>query len=679
MPAVDLIFRRLSWPLRRWSVRRLVLWVTLLSLIASLLLTLIWLAGRYEADQIQERLDRDTQDAASDVRSALARNVQSLQALKASQLKWGSDAQELLRSHRELVRLEWRDANFRLLDSAQSPYQSDAASTRIMRDAPFSDLQLACERARRQSEHVYTTSYFSPGAAGLGMDLVEMCLPLTQAGKHQGYYIAVYGLQAVLLEMVSPALLRRQEISFTEPDGTRLAVQGSVQRGGRMFTGRQLLDLPGNTMVLRVDSWRSTPDLFPNVLTAMVTVMSLALVAVLFLLGRDINRRLRAERDLADALAFRKAMEDSLVTGLRARDMSGSISYVNPAFCAMTGFQSHELLGQKAPMPYWPPELIDEYQKRQAVRLSGNMPLRDGYESVFMRKDGSRFPVLVFEAPLIDAQAHQTGWMSAILDVSEQRRMEELSRSSQDRLQASARLASMGEMASLISHELNQPLAAISSYATGTVNMIEGSKSLPLDDISHALARIAEQAERAGKVIKSVHDFVRRRENKPEDVAPHKLLDAVMPLVLLQARKHSVLVEVGSLTNLPSVRVDRTMVEQVLLNLARNGIQAMEATEHTMRILQVHVNTIHKSPQWLKFSVADRGQGITDETAKQLFTPFFSTKPEGMGLGLSLCRTVIEQHGGFLQFEANEPRGTIFVFTLPVAITDASYPRDVAH
>ena len=679
MSAVNSIFRWLTKPLRRWSVRRLGLWLALLSLIASLLLTLIWLAGRYEADQTQERIDRDTQDAASDIRSALARNVQSLQALKASQLQWRADAQELLRSHRELVRLEWRDANFRLLESAQSPYQSDAASTRIMRDAPFSDLQLACERARRQSEHVYTTSYFSPGAAGLGMDMLEMCLPLTLAGIHQGYFIAVYGLQAVLLEMVSPALLRRQEISFTEPDGTRLAVQGSVQRGGRMFTGRQLLDLPGNTMVLRVDSWRSTPDLFPNVLTAMVTVMSLALVAVLFLLGRDINRRLRAERDLADALAFRKAMEDSLVTGLRARDMLGSISYVNPAFCAMTGFQSHELLGQKAPMPYWPPELIDEYQKRQAVRLSGNMPLRDGYESVFMRKDGTRFPVLVFEAPLIDAQGHQTGWMSAILDVSEQRRMEELSRSSQDRLQASARLASMGEMASLLSHELNQPLAAISSYATGTVNMIQSSASLPSDDISHALARIAEQAERAGKVIKSVHDFVRRRENKPEDVAPQTLLDAVMPLVLLQARKHSVQVEVGPLNNLPSVRVDRTMVEQVLLNLARNGIQAMEATARAQRILHIHVARIPHSPNWLKFSVVDRGQGITEETAKQLFTPFFSTKPEGMGLGLSLCRTVIEQHGGFLQFEANHPAGTIFVFTLPVTTMDASYPPDVAH
>jgi two-component system sensor histidine kinase DctS len=325
-------------------------------------------------------------------------------------------------------------------------------------------------------------------------------------------------------------------------------------------------------------------------------------------------------------------------------------------------------------MPYWPPELIDEYQQRQAVRLSGNAPPRDGYESVFMRKDGSRFSVLVFEAPLIDAQGTQSGWMSAILDISEQRKMEEQSRASQERLQASARLATMGEMASLLSHELNQPLAAISSYATGTTNMLEEPGLASAQDLSHALTQISAQAERAGKVIKSVHDFVRRRESKHERVSAQSLLDAVMPLVQLQARKLSVLVQVDQLSGLPDVMVDRVMVEQVLLNLARNGIQAMEATAPAQRILRIEARTL--GSQWLEFSVADYGQGITEETAKQLFTPFFSTKAEGMGLGLSLCRTVVEQHGGFLQFEANRPNGTVFVFSLPVASTNM--PSDAA-
>ncbi|MBS7808898.1 PAS domain S-box protein [Variovorax sp. PCZ-1] len=661
----------------RRPTRRMALWLALLLLVAGLLVTLIWLAGRYEADQNQARVDRDAQDAASDIRAGLTRNVQSLQALRTSLPQWKLDAEDLLRSRRELARLEWRDTNFKLLASAQSPYIAAPQLPLNPRDIPYGDLQLACERARRQSGPMYAPSHFSPLSAGQGSELMELCLPLIQAGQHQGYLVAVYGLQAVLVEIVGKPLQRGQELSFTEPDGTRLAIQGVARRGGRMFTSQQLLDLPGNTVVLRADSWRITPDLFPNVLTAVVTVMSIALVGVLLLLGRDINRRLRAERELADALAFRKAMEDSLVTGLRARDMEGHIRYVNPAFCAMTGFDADELMGKKAPMPYWPPELIDEYQQRQAVRLSGNAPAREGYESVFIRKDGSRFSVLVFEAPLIDAQGTQSGWMSAILDISEQRRMEELSRASQERLQASARLATMGEMASLLSHELNQPLAAISSYAAGTANMMQEPSIASPQDVSHALTQIANQAERAGKVIKSVHDFVRRRESKHERVSAQSLLDAVMPLVQLQARKLSVQVQMGQLTGLPAVMVDRVMVEQVLLNLARNGIQAMEATAPAQRILHIRARTL--GTQWLEFLVADFGQGITNEIAKQLFTPFFSTKAEGMGLGLSLCRTVVEQHGGFLQFEANQPNGAVFVFSLPVASTNMPSNLDVAQ
>ena len=154
------------------------------------------------------------------------------------------------------------------------------------------------------------------------------------------------------------SLTRSQEASFTEPDGTRLAVLGASRRGTRMFTAQQLLDLPGTTLVLRLDTWHTAPSVFPNVLTALVTAMSIALVTVVGVLVRDNRRRLRAERDLGDALAFRKAMEDSLVTGLRARDLQGRITYVNPAFCEMVGFTAQELLGYSttapASAPYWP-------------------------------------------------------------------------------------------------------------------------------------------------------------------------------------------------------------------------------------------------------------------------------------------------------------------------------------
>jgi two-component system sensor histidine kinase DctS len=422
-----------------------------------------------------------------------------------------------------------------------------------------------------------------------------------------------------------------------------------------------------------MDGRRAGPDLFPNVLPALVTAMSFALVSVLILLVKDSRRRLKAERDLADALAFRKAMEDSLVTGLRARDLKGRITYVNPAFCQMVGFEAEQLLGASAPMPYWPAEMVGEYQQRQEVRLAGNSPPREGFESVFVRKDGSRFPVLIFEAPLINVLGKQTGWMSAFMDMSEQRRVEELSRASQERLQATARLATVGEMASLLSHELNQPLAAISSYATGSLNLLKQSVVQPAErsllDLQMAFERIAEQAGRAGKVINSVHDFVRRRDQDREVVKPQTLIDAVLPLVQLQARKLHVRLEVKVAEGLANVLCDRTMVEQVLLNLARNGMQAMDHPEIFKRLLTIQVKRAASSLSlgWIEFAVIDLGHGISEDISKKLFTPFFTTKSEGMGLGLSLCRTVVEQHGGHLDFEAVLPKGTLFRFTLPTA------------
>ena len=660
--------RALRAPAQSWS-----LWGSLIALVATLLSTLIWLAGRYEASQLQSNLERDTAEAVADIRTGLTRNVQSLQALQAGRptpTEWSQEAQRLVHDRRELVRVEWRDRQLGVVAAVDTPYRPPVFS-RLGRTSAHADVVLACATARRMSGPAYAASYFVPQPDGMGMELMELCLPQVAEGTLSGYVVATYALGEVLA-LVGPQLARGHEISFTEADGTRLALHGGARRGSRVFTAQQLLDLPGYTLVLRSDSWSGAPDLFPNVLTALVTAMSIALLSVLYMLVKDMRRRQQVEQDLAEALAFRKAMEDSLVTGLRARDLAGRITYVNPAFCAMVGFTADELLGHSTPAPYWPPELAGEYQKRQEIRLSGrHAPPRDGFESVFMRKDGSRFPVLIIEAPLINAQGVQTGWMSAFLDISEQRRVEELSRASHERLQATARLATVGEMASLLSHELNQPLAAISSYATGSLNLLDAraGNAATTADLHLAIKRIAQQAERAGRVIKSVHDFVRRRDKAREPVRPHELIDAVLPLVSLQARKLRVQVETRVPATLPPVLCDRTMVEQVLLNLARNAMQAMDEARvpGPSLLLQVRraevVDGVGKG--WMEFAVIDVGPGIPPEVKAQLFTPFFTTKAEGMGLGLSLCRTVVEQHGGFLAFEPNRPRGTIFRFTLP--------------
>ena len=685
--------------------KRFVLWSLLLALVLALLGTLVWLAGRYETSQIESQLELDAAESVLDIRNGLTRNVQSFQALQRSGQTvdgWLLPATDLLQDRREIMRLEWRNEALEILGFVDSPYRTPVFE-RMSRTTAQDDVSVACTAARRLSGSAYSSSYFLPQPDGLGIEVLEMCLPITAAGRLVGYTVATYALHEVLAELVSKQLARGQSLSFTEADDTRLALFGVPKPGNRVFVARQLLDLPGNTLVLRLESRIGLPALFPNVLTALVTAMSLALLAVLFLLVRDTRRRIKVESDLSEALAFRKAMEDSVLTGLRARDLAGRITYVNPAFCQMVGIPAKDLLHQSLAPPYWPPELADAYQQRQTIRLAGNNLPREGHESLFIRPDGTRFPVLIMEAPLINAVGNHTGWMSAILDVSEQRRIEELSRASQDRLQATARLAMVGEMASLLSHELNQPLAAISSYAVGSLNLLKAEQERQKEservieehiapfkqgppirlrraagavhevtsvgaDLHLAISRIAEQAERAGKVIKSVHDFVRRRDQQREAVAPRALLDAVMPLVSLQARKLQVTVVMDVDANAGPVLCDRTMVEQVLLNLARNGMQAMQTLgTSAVRVLTLRVRPAasNAASAWVEFAVIDQGEGIPPGVASQLFTPFFTTRIEGMGLGLSLCRTVIEQHGGFLGFEAAQPQGTGFSFTLP--------------
>lgn len=661
---------------RSFTDRRVSLWFALVGLVLALLVTLVWLAGRYEASQYQAELDRDTGDAVSDIRRSLTNHALSLQSLNAKSLGskyWRAEVASLMSQNREWLRAERRDLQNLIGDAVNSPLREPIfnAVTRLHEQA---EIIQTCVRARRLNGPAYSRTYFVPQANGIGFEVMEMCLPIIEQGAPVGFTVLTYSLQEILATQLGETYGRRNEISFVEPDGTRLAVHGTLPRSKRLFSATQLMDLPGNTLVLRMDGRRAGPDLFPNVLPALVTAMSIALVSVLVLLVKDSRRRLKAEQDLADALAFRKAMEDSLVTGLRARDLQGRITYVNPAFCQMVGFKAEQLLGASAPMPYWPTEMASEYQQRQAVRLAGNVPSREGFESVFVRQDGSRFPVLIFEAPLINAIGKQTGWMSAFLDISEQRRIEELSRASQERLQATARLATVGEMASLLSHELNQPLAAISSYATGSLNLIAQHQSLveqqstaTLTDLHMALQRISEQAGRAGKVINSVHDFVRRRDQDREPVSPSSIIDAVLPLVQLQARKLNVRLEIVLDDKLGNVICDRTMVEQVLLNLTRNGMQAMDHPTCFNRVLKLHVKRAasNRVQGWVEFDVIDLGVGISEDVSKQLFTPFFTTKSEGMGLGLSLCRTVVEQHGGHLEFEPCVPKGTLFRFTLP--------------
>lgn len=654
----------------RWSVWWLAAVIGLLLTVA--LSVLVWLAVKFEGHANQQKLEQDTQQTALAIRTQLAENQQAMQtmALDRREIDLGAfrrRADALVAHQRELLRLEWRDVRGVMIasvDSLSAPARLPSGSRRALGH----ESRIAWGEALRHLRPTYSRSYYVAMGDNAGMEVMDFMVPIVEDAEVTGMLVAVYSLPSMLRYLVPIEFARGHEVSFTEPDGTYLARRTAMGKGRRVYTASALIDLPGATLVLRTNSLRGAPDFIPNLLTATVILLAALLVTSVVLLARDMRQRQRAERALRDQHAFRLAMEDSLVTGLRARDLAGRITYVNPAFCRMVGYTQDELLGAAPPMPYWAPETMEEMQEREAQVMAGRAA--PAFEAVYARKDGERFRALIHTAPLIDSQGRQTGWMSSILDVTEQKRMEELSRQQQERLQSTARLASMGEVASTLSHELNQPLAAISSFAAGSLNMLKAG-TIGEDDLRQALSTINSQAQRAGQVIRSVHDFVRRRTVQREQVTIDAIVSNIMPLIELRARKGGVRIATDFPDTLPWVEVDRVMLEQVMLNLARNAIDAMEDSPPALRELRVSGRPVAGNGQpAVEVTFADRGRGIAPDVAAKLFTPFFTTKSEGMGMGLNVCRTVIEQHGGHLWYEAHiaedpEFGGTAFTFTLP--------------
>lgn len=667
---------RVGTPGRLWlRVRPTLPWAALVLMLLVAIGLLVMLSLRDEGSRRQESADEAVRQAALEIRRellAVSGELWLLGVPKGGAVAIdGPGASALMTQRPGVARLELRGPEFEVLDKVdwarRPPLFADWPRTDLDREAA-----IACAIAARERTSIFSRSYFVPLVGESGQEVLELCVPLSDAGRLQGFLVATIALRALLEDVATEAPLREFELSFVEADGTRLARAGGVPGGGR-FIGRQVVDLPGASLILRADSASRFPGRMPGLGTAMVLGLSAALLLLVALLARDVRKRAQVEAALDEALAFRKALGDSLPTAVRARDIEGRSIFTNPALIKMLGFTEEEL-DVEVP-PFWPPELYDEYlaayrKPRSRVRRPGSTGLKE-FEVVFMRKNGERFPARIYQAPLYDRHDRHVGWVSSVVDLSEQRRGEELSRQQQERLQAAARLATVGELASLVSHELNQPLSAISSYASGSLNLLRDPSASTTGDldlramIGQALTRIADQAERAGRVIRSVHGFVRRRERHIEVLSLEVVLEAVLPLVRLQTAKSGARVHIDLPAAPPLVSCDRTMLEQVLLNLTRNALQAMEQNPPSVeRLLTLRVRPL--MGDWLVFSVIDTGPGIPEDVVPRMFTPFFTTKPEGMGMGLSLCRTVVEQQGGTLDFITPhaDGRGVEFRFTL---------------
>ncbi len=645
------------------SRKHLLRWIIPTLLVLLFLFTLVGLpyqAQQMETSERQEQLIADSLWVEQAIRFQLDRDEENMRLTardiingQLEKAQFRNRLNTLLRNNREFYRVVWLDANGNSVASTD-----DTSSKR-------SELTSISRQTEEHTRSIQLPLYSAPvtDANSIAPMLMEYHVPLFLHQQYAGSLIASFSVAQILNEMVPWWFAQDNEIILTDLDDKTIARRASGGSGLNVYSYSRDLELPGLTLRLHTNSTKSAPKLLPNLLVVSVIVLALGLLWSLWALWRDINRRLTTEEALQQEVSFRTAMENSLITGMRARDLEGRITYVNPSFCKMVGLSQEQLVGTIPPMPYWAPEAMNEYQERFSKVLAGRVTPQ--FETIFQRNNGERFPVLVFEAPLVDQHGKQTGWMGSIFDVSDRKRVEDLNRMQEEKLQAGARLASMGEIASTLAHELNQPLAAISSYTTGALNMLTNDTADP-SLLQPTLEKIHTQAQRAGHVIRSVHEFVKKREPARHPLQIKTMLVNIAPLIELQAQQFYVSIQTDIPDKLPSVLGDVVLLEQVLLNLTRNAIQAMATSLPERRILRITANLTSTTPPEVIVSVIDQGHGIASDVADALFSPFFSTKADGMGMGLKICRTTLEFHGSTLTYADNPAGGTIFRFSLPV-------------
>lgn len=636
-----------------------------MAMVVLLLGVLLWLIQRNDMEDQRVSLIKDILWVEQNIHfhlvsdeEKLAQIAADLAARRMSPDYLDSVGRALTTNNPEIVRLLLRDADGR--DAVQVPPVGDGPGTGPGGEAAgwWQTFRLA-----RSTGRPAWSPAFADAAAGAGWR-VELHVPVFLDHRFAGMLVAVVSLDSLLTHHVPWWVAERYRVEIVDGDGTRLAAKSTVT-SARLGPSHQVrLEPPGQGLSVVATTWADDNRLARNLLAAAIFALAVLALSSLGLMRRHLHRRRDAERALDEEHAFRKAMEDSLTVGMRARDLTGTITYVNPAFCRMVGWTPEELVGTSPPMPYWVPELADYTLVMHNRVLAGDAP-RGGFEIQFRRRDATRFWALVYEAPLIDARGRHTGWMASIVDIADRKDAEEMGRQQQEKLQQTSRLIAMGEMASTLAHELNQPLSAIASYAAGSLNWLSAEQANPRD-LVEPLRKIGFQAQRAGQIIRRIHDFVRKSEPQLAQCSLQKIVADTVSFLEPDAKKRGVTVALDLARDAAEVEADRVLLEQVILNLARNGIEAMANMTPLRRRLHIALAVEGDSAV---VSVRDYGTGLSAEARASLFQPFFTTKAEGMGMGLNICRSIIEAHRGRLWHEPLSGDGTLFRFTLPLRKT----------
>ncbi len=735
-------------------------------------------------------------------------------------------AESMINQHPELLAITWLDSRRRVKATFISPSASNAQLRAPGEHLAQGETEQTFGLTRDLRTPVYSRPLMPSNDRSASVATLQLQVPLDDQGRFSGVILSEYALDGLLRFGVPPEVSAKYAVALMDDQGQVLAgslppPRPTVARLLPWYEEAPVYEIPvspvGNGLLVRAQGYRASLGVVGSGFFWLVSALSALTVWMLLGTWRHTRRRVQAQEALIAETNFRRAMENSMLTGMRALDLQGRITYVNPAFCLMTGWSEAELVGRTAPFPYWPEEDVDWLMARLEDELAGRTTL-GGFEVRVKRKNSSVFDARMYVSPLIDPRGQQAGWMTSMTDITEPKRIrEELSNSYErfttvlegldaavsvapidgtellfanklyrawfgaelaghvqlitqagstgvqptgdqldpvdslaglpthvitaadtenaeifvpelgkwlevrsrylswvdgrlaqmmiatditprrkaeeqaalqaERAQSASRLITMGEMASSVAHELNQPLTAISNYCQGMVSRIERG-AMSNEDLLGALDKTAKQAQRAGQIIHRIRSFVKRSEpnRTPSDVST--LVSNAMELADIELRRHHVRLTHYIAPSLPSIVVDPILIEQVLINLLKNAAESIEQAQRPSARRRVELRVSPKEVDGqpaVEFAVLDSGRGLSPEIMGRLFEAFYSTKTEGMGIGLKLCRSIVESHQGRLDAEnlynGEEVLGCRFTFWLPAVPSQsmASAAQPPAH
>jgi len=382
--------------------------------------------------------------------------------------------------------------------------------------------------------------------------------------------------------------------------------------------------------------------------------------------GIDITERRRMEQALQEAYRYNEAILETAVDGIVCIDEAGRITIFNRAAERIFGYQASEVLGSSIDT-LMPDDLGNSHNGYIHRYLTTAEPRIIGFtrEVTGRRRDGTAFPLelSVGEVPLSGRRM----FTGIVRDISERRQAEQEAKRRMDELAQVSRLSLMGEMAAGLAHEINQPLSAIVNYAQACRRLLQtGQDNTQL--LLDSLTSIVRQGERAGEIVSHLRQFIDRGKTERAATDINGIVREVVELLRHEIEVHDVALELDLDPRLPALSIDKVQIEQVILNLIKNAVDAMKAADRVRR-LQVRSR---RAPAAAEVSVSDTGVGLPDGSAARVFEPLYTTKPNGLGVGLSISRSIVRTHGGRLWATPNPGPGASFHFTLPAAGNDAA-------